>query len=59
MRERAERIGANLRLWTGESLGTEVELTIPARRGFQYQRGAEELSWLDRIRSRAKRETNG
>jgi len=35
MRERAERIGARLRLWSGVSLGTEVELCVPARVAFE------------------------
>ncbi len=31
MRERAEEIGAGLKLWSREGAGTEVELSIPAR----------------------------
>ena len=34
MRERAERIGARLRLWSSDALGTEVELCIPGRVAF-------------------------
>jgi nitrate/nitrite-specific signal transduction histidine kinase len=34
MRERAERIGARLRLWSRVALGTEVELCVPARLAF-------------------------
>jgi signal transduction histidine kinase len=30
MRERAERMGARLRLWSNAALGTEVELRVPA-----------------------------
>jgi hypothetical protein len=29
MQERAERIGARLRVWTRRDKGTEVELTVP------------------------------
>ena len=35
MRERAERIGARLRLWSSDALGTEVELCIPGRVAFE------------------------
>jgi signal transduction histidine kinase len=34
MRERAERIGARLRLLSGVALGTEVELCVPNRVAF-------------------------
>ena len=35
MRERAERIGARLRLWSSVALGTEVELCVPGRVAFE------------------------
>jgi len=35
MRERAERIGSRLRLWSGVSRGTEVELRVPGRVAFE------------------------
>jgi signal transduction histidine kinase len=35
MRERAERIGAQLRLWSGAALGTEIELCVPGRVAFE------------------------
>ena len=35
MRERAERIGARLRLWSRVTLGTEVELWVPGRTAFE------------------------
>jgi signal transduction histidine kinase len=35
MRERAERIGARLRLWSRVALGTEVELRVPGRVAFE------------------------
>jgi signal transduction histidine kinase len=31
MRERSKRIGGRLNFWTGDGVGTEIELTIPAR----------------------------
>ena len=35
MRERAERIGARLHLWSNAALGTEVELCVPGRVAFE------------------------
>jgi nitrate/nitrite-specific signal transduction histidine kinase len=35
MRERAEEIGAQLRLWSRSALGTEVELRVPGRVAFE------------------------
>ena len=35
MRERAERIGARLQLWSSVALGTEVELSVPGRVAFE------------------------
>jgi signal transduction histidine kinase len=37
MRERAERIGAQLRLWSRVALGTEVELCVPGRLAFESE----------------------
>jgi signal transduction histidine kinase len=39
MRERAERIGARLRLWSRVALGTEVELCVPGRVAFEQSGG--------------------
>jgi signal transduction histidine kinase/ligand-binding sensor domain-containing protein len=36
MRERAERIGARLRLWSRPEAGTEVEVTVPGDVAFQF-----------------------
>jgi anti-sigma regulatory factor (Ser/Thr protein kinase) len=36
MRERAERIGARLQLWSAEALGTEVELCVPGKVAFKH-----------------------
>ena len=35
MRDRAERIGAQLRLWSKVAIGTEVELHVPTRVAFE------------------------
>jgi signal transduction histidine kinase len=53
MRERAERIGARLRLWSRVALGTEVELRVPGRVAFKQSVGPRrQLNWsgLARIR---------
>ena len=39
MRERASKIGAELKLWSGHETGTEVELTVPGATA--YQTGAD------------------
>jgi signal transduction histidine kinase len=39
MRERAERIGAQLRLWSKVALGTEVELCVPGQVAFEQLQG--------------------
>ncbi|HFF6216942.1 MULTISPECIES: sensor histidine kinase [Stenotrophomonas] len=43
MRERAQRLGAELRLWSRPGLGTEVALAVPARR--LYHRRAPRWRW--------------
>jgi signal transduction histidine kinase len=44
MRERAERIGAQLRLWSRVALGTEVELCVPGQVAFEQLQGRP-LNW--------------
>lgn len=49
MRERAERIGAKLRVWSSASAGTEVELSIPGHLAFESyapRRPEKWLAWL-------------
>ncbi|HEL2979312.1 TPA: histidine kinase [Stenotrophomonas maltophilia] len=43
MRERAQRLGAELQLWTRAGLGTEVALAVPARR--LYHRRPSRWHW--------------
>jgi signal transduction histidine kinase len=31
MRERAEKIGGQIKIWSGPNSGTEIEVTIPAQ----------------------------
>lgn len=46
MRERAEKIGASLRVLSGPAAGTEIELSIPNGIAFQDQK---RLLWWDKI----------
>jgi ligand-binding sensor domain-containing protein/signal transduction histidine kinase len=48
MRERADRIGARLQLWSSPGLGTEVKLTVPGHIAFQGRR----KPWLGWLRER-------
>jgi signal transduction histidine kinase len=63
MRERAEEIGARLRLWSGADVGTEVELFIPGDIAFESFPSERRL-WLAKlvgrktsaVRAKAKRQ---
>ena len=46
MRQRAEKIGARLRLRSRERAGTEVELFVPNHGAFQLQSSQSLLGWL-------------
>jgi signal transduction histidine kinase len=46
MRERAERIGAQLRLWSKVSAGTEVELSVPGSVAFGIEVSRDPARWL-------------
>jgi signal transduction histidine kinase len=52
MRERAERIGARLSLWSSAAAGTEVELSIPSDLAFQSGPRNGPLHWLAGLYSR-------
>jgi ligand-binding sensor domain-containing protein/signal transduction histidine kinase len=45
MRERAERIGGRLHVWSSPAAGTEIDLSIPGHIAFQDQR-SHLLSWF-------------
>ena len=49
MRERAERIGARLRVWSRAEAGTEVELTVPGHIAFQFPSSNPMRSWIARL----------
>jgi signal transduction histidine kinase len=52
MRERAEKVGAKLRLWSRVAAGTEVELTVPGHVAFQSRASARPRQWLTRFNRR-------
>lgn len=55
MRERAERIGARLRVYSGVANGTEVELSVPGHLAFELQPAARPLRWLAKLYPRRAR----
>ncbi len=50
MRERAERIGAKLHVWSSSAAGTEVELSVPSHLAFQPSGRAP--GWFSRLHLR-------
>jgi signal transduction histidine kinase/streptogramin lyase len=48
MRERANKIGAELKVWSGHETGTEVELTVPGATAYEGDHGKSKLSWFRR-----------
>jgi len=54
MRERAERIGARLRVLSADATGTEVELSVPGHIAFQFASDSRWL-WLSRLKARTFR----
>ena len=58
MRERAERIGAKLRVLSAASSGTEVELSVPGHIAFQFASDSRWF-WLSRLKERAFGEKAG
>ncbi len=55
VRERAERIGAQLDFWSEAGVGTEVQLTIPASVAYETARDGIASKWLHRVGTRADR----
>jgi len=51
MRERAERIGAKLHVWSGAFAGTEVVLSIPSHIAFNLQPPSRRPKWFPRKRA--------
>jgi signal transduction histidine kinase/ligand-binding sensor domain-containing protein len=57
MRERAEGIGAKLKVWSSAAGGTEVELSVPSQIAFRYPPPGRALQWPVRLfpRTRGKK----
>jgi len=49
MRERAQKIGAQLKLWSGPETGTEIELTVPGATAYRTDGDRSKWSWFSRI----------
>jgi ligand-binding sensor domain-containing protein/signal transduction histidine kinase len=52
MRERAERIGAKVKVWSRTAGGTEVELSIPGRLAFESYRSNRASDWFMKLFAR-------
>ena len=52
MRERAEKVGAKLRVWSRAAAGTEVELTVPGHVAFQAHASERPRPWFARFHPR-------
>jgi signal transduction histidine kinase len=52
MRERAQKIGAQLKIWSRPETGTEVELVVPGGSAYQAARDRSKGSWLRRFSGR-------
>jgi ligand-binding sensor domain-containing protein/signal transduction histidine kinase len=52
IRERAERIGARLRLWSHPARGTEVEISVPAHIAFESNPASWASNWIMRLHIR-------
>jgi signal transduction histidine kinase len=51
MRERSERVGGQLMIWSGEQTGTEIELTVPGATAYQKEGKKPRNSWFRRSSS--------
>lgn len=52
MRERAERIGARLKVRSRAAAGTEVELSVPGHLAFKTESSGRKMGWFSRLRWR-------
>ena len=58
MRERADEIGARLRVLSSPGAGTEVELSVPSRIAFEPRRSNDRWGWLAKLKLRMVGETD-
>src|SRR5262249_1084704 len=52
MRERAERVGARLKLWSRLAGGTEVEISVPGEVAYRHHGSPRGLRWRSRSNRR-------
>ena len=52
MRERAERVGAKLKVWSSAAGGTEVDLRVPGHIAFESQPAGNVTRWLSKLYAR-------
>jgi ligand-binding sensor domain-containing protein/signal transduction histidine kinase len=52
MRERAQKIGAHLKIWSRPETGTEIELIIPGATAYQAAHDKSKRSWFSRFSGR-------
>jgi ligand-binding sensor domain-containing protein/signal transduction histidine kinase len=57
MRERADRIGARLKVLSSAAGGTEVDLCVPSRLAFESHRSNRASNWMTKLYSRDKEAT--
>jgi signal transduction histidine kinase len=55
IRERADRIGARLEVWSEPGKGTEVQLLVPASVAYESFRDSYRARLFQKVKSRAKR----
>jgi signal transduction histidine kinase/streptogramin lyase len=55
MRERSEKIGAQLKVLSAIGAGTEIDLTVPAGAAFQHATSGGSMDWLARFYSRSEK----
>ncbi|QNI31752.1 hypothetical protein H7849_22325 [Alloacidobacterium dinghuense] len=55
MRERAEGIGAKLKLWSRSTAGTEVELIVPGKVAYLHQPGNRRPGWFSRLKTQSQK----
>ncbi len=53
MRERAEKIGGQLRFWSRPETGTEVELTVPGTTAYQGSSQRSRKFWFSRKKAQS------
>jgi len=59
MRERAERVGAKLKVFTGATAGTEVDLSVPGHIAFESQPAGGVTRWLSKLYARTNPPESG